>query len=142
MSIEHRQAERFDAEYIVTVRPEGAMHWGGPASMVNLSKGGLCFVVDVELKQGQKVAIDIPTDNPVITLKAKVVWCRPQRDKFSVGAEFIEMSDARRARIVEMNTAIRAYHKMHNASGASAMSAQQAAVEWFSRHADTFLAGV
>lgn len=141
MSTEQRQAERFDAEYIVNVRPEGIQNIGGRASVTNLSQGGLCFVVEYDFKQGEKLEIDVPLDKPVLTLKARVTWCRPQRDKFSIGAEFVEISAARRARIVEMNRAIRVYQKMHNESGATSMNAQQAAVEWFSRHADTFLAG-
>ncbi len=142
MSIEQRKAERIDAEYMVNVRPEGSRYQSGSASMTNLSAGGLCFVVRAELFPGQNIEIDFPEENPVISLKARVIWCRPQRDKFSVGAEFVELSEARRERIAEMHRAIRAYQKMNSTQGAAAMSAHQAAIEWFSQHAKLFLANV
>jgi hypothetical protein len=142
MSTELREAERIVAEYTVNVRPEGARFLGESASMTNLSAGGFCFVVDTELHLGQRIEIEVPENNPVITLKARVIWCRPQRDKFSVGSEFVEMSTARRARFAEMHRAIRAYQEMNSTAGAVAMNAHQAAVEWFSQHANKFLANV
>jgi len=142
MSAELREAERIVAEYVVSVRPEGARFLNESAIMTNLSAGGFCFVVDTELHLGQRIEIEIPEKNPLITLKARVIWCRPQRDKFSVGSEYIEMSDARRARFAEMHRAIRAYQKMNSIEGAVAMNAHQAAVEWFSQHARQFLTNV
>ncbi len=142
MSIENRKDERIEAEYIVSVWPEKSRNLSESASMTNLSAGGLCFVMDTELNPGEIIGIEVPKESPVITLKARVVWCRPQRDKFSAGAEFVEMSEARRARIAEMHRAIRAYQKMNSAAGGVAMNAHQAAVEWFSRHASLFLASV
>ncbi len=137
MSIELRESERLDASYIVTVRLASAKLLDNAASMTNLSRGGLCFVSTLNLRQGDSIDIDLPSTQPVATLKAKVIWCRPQRKKFSVGAEFVDMSDARRARIIEMHRAICTYQKMNNASG----NTQQAAAEWLSLHAEKFLAG-
>jgi hypothetical protein len=142
MSIELRKAERIEAEYNVSVRPEGATLLNNSASMINVSAGGLCFVVDTELSPGLRIEIEVPEKSPVITLKARVIWCRPQRDKFSAGAEFVEMSDARRARFAEMHRAIRGFQKMNGTTGAAAMNANQAAVEWFSQHARLFLSNV
>jgi len=142
MPIEQRKTERIEAEYVVSVRPEGAKFLSESASMTNLSAGGLCFVLGTELFLGQIVEIDLPENSPVITLKARVVWCRPQREKFSAGAEFVELSDTRRARIAEMHRAIRAYQRMNSTEGAAVMSPHQAAVEWFSQHASQFLINV
>jgi hypothetical protein len=137
VSIELRESERLDASYVVTVRLVSAKQSDSAASMTNLSRGGLCFVSTLNLRQGDRVEIDLPSARPVATLKAKVIWCRPQRDRFSVGAEFVEMSDARRTRIIEMHRAICTYQKMNNVSG----DTQQAAAEWLSLHAEKFLAG-
>ena len=137
MSIELRESERLDASYIVAIRLASAKQSDSAASMTNLSRGGLCFVSTLNLRQGDRVDIDLPSSQPVATLKARVIWCRPQRDRFSVGAEFIDMSDVRRARIIEMHRAICTYQKMNNASG----DTQQAAAEWLSLHAEKFLAG-
>ena len=137
MPTELRQYERLDTSYIVAVRPMGFKQSDNKASITNLSQGGLCFVSTLELVQGDRLEIDLPPDRPLLTLKARVTWCRPQRDKFSAGVEFVEMSDTRRARIFEMHKAIAVYQQMNNPSG----DAQQAAVEWLQRYADKFFAG-
>ena len=137
MSIELRESERLEASYIVAVRLVSAKQSDNAASMTNLSRGGLCFVSTLNLQQGDSVDIDLPSTQPVATLKARVIWCRPQRDKFSVGAGFVDMSDARRARIIEMHRAICTYQKMNNPYS----DTQQAAAEWLSLHAEKFLAG-
>lgn len=137
MSIELRQHERQETGYVIRIRPIDIKQPGDTGSITNLSQGGLCFVSTLELLYGDNVEIDMPADQPAAILKAKVVWCRPQRDKFSVGAEFVEMSAARRARIFEMHKAIGAYQKMNDLSG----NAQQATVEWLSLYAGKFLAG-
>lgn len=142
MSAELRESERIAVEYFVKVQPEGAGNLSESASMINLSAGGVCFLAENEFDPDQRIEIKIPADKPVITLKARVVWCRQQRDKFSAGVEFVEMSAARRARIAEMHRAIRAYQKMNSTEGDAAMSANRAAVEWFSQHATLFLANV
>ena len=144
MSAEQRKSERLDAEYLITVRVEG----GNPAKafararMTNLSQGGLCFVVPHQLKQDQKLDIDLPASRPVVRLRSRVIWCRPQRDQFSVGAEFVAMSEALRTRLVEMHRAIVEYQKANNTSGAAVMDAQKAAVEWLNLYAEKYLAGV
>jgi len=137
MSIELRESERLDASYIVAIRLVSTRQSDNAASMTNLSRGGLCFVSTLNLRQGDRIDIDLPASQPVATLTAKVIWCRPQRNLFSVGAEFVDMSDARRTRIIEMHRAISTYQKMNNPSG----DTQQAAAEWLSLHAEKFLAG-
>ena len=137
MSTELRQYERLGAGYTVALRLTGIKQSDKKASITSLSQGGLCFVSTLDLVQGDRLEIDLPPDRPLLTLKARVTWCRPQRDKFSAGVEFVEMSDTRRARIFEMHKAIVAYQQMNNPSG----DAQQAAVEWLQRYADKFFAG-
>lgn len=137
MSTELRRAERLEGSYAVAVRPIDFKLLDNKASITNLNRGGLCFVSTLELAHGDEVEIDLPPDQPVVTLKARVVWCRQQRDKFSAGAEFVEMSDARRVRIFEMHKAINAYQQMHDLSG----NARQATVEWLGLYAEKFLAG-
>ena len=136
MSIELRQHERQETGYAIRVRPIDTKQPGDTASITNLSQGGLCFVSTLELLYGDNVEIDMPADPPAVILKAKVVWCRPQRDKFSVGAEFVEMSASRRVRIFEMHRAINAYRQMNDPSG----DVQQATAEWLSLYAEKFLA--
>lgn len=144
MSIDLRKSERLEAEYFITVRVEGASaaQAFAKAQMTNLSQGGMCFIFPHRLMQDQKLDIDFPFNRPVVRLKSRVVWCRPQRDQFSVGAEFAGISEALRTRFVEMHRAIIEYQKASNASGAAAMDAHQAAIEWLKQYAEQFLAGI
>jgi predicted trehalose synthase len=143
MSIDNRRSERLEAGYAITVRAVGAKaaEAFAKATMTNLSQGGLCFIAPYRLEGKQKLEIDFPAFKPVIKLIAVVVWCRPQRDEFSVGAEFTGMSEKLRARLVEMHRAIAEYQKMKNALGTT-LDAQQAAAEWLGTYGENFLAGL
>jgi len=142
MSIDKRQSERFDTVYNITVRAKGASaaEAFARAQMTNLSKGGLCFLTPYRLERRQRVDIDFPALKPVVILHANVVWCRPQRDEFSVGAEFTDMSEALRARLVEMHSAIAGYQKLKASEGTADI--QQLADEWFSLYGAKFISAV
>lgn len=138
MSIELRQHERLAIGYTVTLRLLGIKQSDNKTTITNISQAGLCFVSTLHLLPEEKVEIDLPSTRLVATLKAKVIWCRPQRDEFSTGAEFVEMSAARRARLFEMHKAIKIYQEMKDSPG----NPQQATAEWLALHAEKFLADV
>jgi hypothetical protein len=57
---------------------------------VNLSGGGVGFEATERLQKGALVALDIRSDDldtPILAL-AQVVWCKPHRAMYQVGAEF------------------------------------------------------
>lgn len=144
MSIDNRKSERLEAGYAITVRAEGATaaQAFAKAQMTNLSKGGLCFLNPYRLERAQKLEIDFPALKPVAKLTARVVWCRPQREEFSIGAEFAAMSEALRTRLIEMHRAIIEYHELKNSAGGPVVDAQEAATEWLGLYAEKFLSGV
>ena len=136
MSIELRQHERLAIGYTVTLRLLGIKQSDNKTTITNISQAGLCFVSTLHLLPEEKVEIDLPSTRLVATLKAKVIRCRPLRDEFSTGAEFVEMSAARRARLFEMHKAIKIYQEMKDSPG----NPQQATSEWLALHAEKFLA--
>lgn len=144
MPIENRQAERLEAGYAITVRAGGSTSAEAvaKAQINNLSKGGLCFVTPTRLERGQRLEIDFPAFKPVVKLTAKVVWCRAQRDEFSVGAEFTAMGEPLRVRLIEMHGAIAEYQKIKKAEGNDAIDLQQVAAEWLNLYAEKYLAGM
>ncbi len=144
MSIDNRKSERLEAGYAITVRAEGASaaEAFAKARMTNLSKGGLCFLTPYRLERNQKLEIDFPALKPVAKLTVKVVWCRPQREEFSVGAEFVGMGEMLRSRIVDMHRAIAEYQKMKNAVDNPEMDLHRAASEWLNLYGESFLAGL
>ena len=57
---------------------------------LNISGGGVCFEATENFQKGALVALDIRSDDfnaPILAL-AKVVWCKPHRAGYQVGAEF------------------------------------------------------
>ena len=57
---------------------------------LNISGGGVCFEATDSLQKGALVALDIRSDDfnaPILAL-AKVIWCKPHRAGYQVGAEF------------------------------------------------------
>lgn len=136
MSAEQRQYERLVISYSASLRVVSDKLPDKKATITNLSQGGLCFFSSLSLLQGERIEIGLPTGRSVMTLKASVIWCRAQRDQFSSGAEFVEMSAVRRARLFEMHKAIKIFLEMKGPSG----NAEQATAEWLALHAETFLA--
>jgi hypothetical protein len=57
---------------------------------LNISGGGVCFEATEDFQKGALVALDIRSDDfnaPILAL-AKVIWCKPHRAAYQVGAEF------------------------------------------------------
>jgi len=136
MSIDQRKSSRLDVNYQVTVRRADFGQMDKTAGLNNISQGGVCFVSTLQFQQGDPIEIELPASSP-IKLKFKVIWCRPQRDRFSTGAEYVETSEARRTRVLELHQAILDYHQMNDGSG----DLQQSATEWLNKFAVPFLAG-
>jgi len=136
VSIDQRKSSRLDVNYQATVRHADFRQMDKTARLNNISQGGVCFVSTLQLQQGDPIEVELPASSP-IKLKFKVIWCRPQRDWFSAGAEYVETSEARRARVLELHQAILDYHQRNNGSG----DLQQSATEWLNKFAVQFLAG-
>jgi len=141
MSMENRKAERLEASYRITVKRMGARQSDSVANMTNISQGGICFVSPLDLRQGDTIEIGMPAPLPVVSLKAKVIWSRPQKGEISVGAGFDEMSERLRTRLVEMHRAIKAYQTMKDADDSAKLDANQAAMEWLNLYGESFLRG-
>jgi len=134
VGIEQRKSARLDVNFQIAVRLANFRHADKAATLTNISKGGVCFLSNLELQQGDRVEIDLPATQ-VITLKFKVIWCREQRDRYSTGAEYVDTSEARRARVLEMHQAIADYQKMNSETS----DLQRVAVEWLDRFSAKFL---
>jgi len=67
-----------------------------PFLILNVSEGGLHFITRSELKEGEKVKLEIhaPKVTKAITLKSEVIWTRDtsQAGAFRVGVSFMNPS--------------------------------------------------
>jgi len=104
----------------------------------NVSTGGISFKSGIPLQMDAVVTIRIPVVKPAFEAKGKVVWCHKENDHYNVGAEFIELRDMFRARMVEQVCRIEHYKKEIYEREGRALSGQEAALEWIRKFAPSF----
>lgn len=105
---------------------------------MNVSEGGLAFVSDSCPSVDDVIELRIPDVDPPFEAHARVAWCRPEEGKFLVGVQFLDASDAFKARMVEQVATIEKYRKDVLESEGRELSAQDAATEWITRYAGKF----
>ena len=108
------------------------------ATSQDVSCGGLSFSSATYLTPGTMVQLRIPNVRPTFEARARVVWCGGEAEHFTVGVEFVERSDAFRARMVEQVCAIESYRREVRRREGRRLSAAEAAHEWISKYAATF----
>lgn len=82
-------------------------HYETISNIVNLSETGLQFTLYEELPPGQtlKMLISVPHANKEIPIKAKLVWCRKDKNRrgvFVAGVKFDAISDEHQGLLREM----------------------------------------
>ena len=105
---------------------------------VNVSHGGLAFLVDQCLDIDQVIELRIPTVDPPFDAHARVAWCKPEGDRFLVGVEFLDAGDAFESRMVQQVCAIESYRREVAEQEGRALDSQQAAAEWIQKYAGRF----
>jgi hypothetical protein len=105
---------------------------------VNVSHGGLAFTLNECLPLDQIIQLRIPTVDPPFEAHARVVWCKPEGNRFLVGVQFLDSTDAFQSRMVQQVCAIEQYRKEVAASEGRLLNSQQAAAEWIKKYAGRF----
>lgn len=131
-----REYIRHTADVPIEVRTvDGAQ---ASATGLNVSHGGLAFVSELCPAAGATIEIAIPDVDPPFQAQARVAWCRPEADAFLVGAEFLDATDAFRARMVEQVCTIERYRTQVREDEGRELSAHEAAAEWIGKYAGRF----
>jgi hypothetical protein len=104
----------------------------------NVSEGGLAFVSDECLDPAHTIEVRIPEVEPPFEAHARVIWCRPEDDRYLVGVQFLDASDAFRARMVEQVCTIEKYRKDVREQEGRELDSHEAAAEWITRFAGRF----
>lgn len=104
----------------------------------NVSEGGLAFVSDSCLDAEGTIEVRIPEVDPPFEAHARVVWCRPEGDRYLVGVQFLDAADTFKARMVEQVCTIEKYRKDVREQEGRELDAQQAAAEWIQKYAGQF----
>ena len=105
---------------------------------VNVSFGGLAFESDVPVPHGTTIEVRIDQVKPPFEAHARVVHCEPEGDHFCIGVQFLDASDAFRARMVEQVCSIDRYRQEVREREGREMTGQEAAEEWIRQHAARF----
>ena len=106
-------------------------------TMNDVSVGGLSCHSRDELSEGQKVTVRIPVVEPAFEAEGRVVWCRPDKDRYRVGIAFNDKALAFSARMVEQVCHIERYRSRLVEQGKE-LSLEDAASDWISKYAAKF----
>ncbi len=104
----------------------------------NVSHGGLAFVSSLCPAEGATIEIAIPDVDPPFQAHARVAWCRPEEGAFLVGVQFLEATDAFRARMVEQVCTIERYREQVLEEEGRELTTHEAAAEWIGKYAGRF----
>ena len=105
---------------------------------INLSYGGLSFLMEECLDSGQIIHLRIPTIDPPFDANARVVWCRAEGDAWLVGVEFLDSTHAFQSRMVQQVCSIENYRKEVLQNEGRNLTTQEAAAEWIHKFAGRF----
>ena len=131
-----REFIRHTADVPIEVRTVDGEH--ASATGLNVSHGGLAFMSALCPAEGATLEIAIPEVDPPFQAHARVAWCRPEADAFLVGVEFLDATDAFRARMVEQVCTIERYRQDVRKREGRELTTQEAAAEWIGRYAGRF----
>ena len=103
----------------------------------DVSIGGLSCHSHNELAEGQRVKIRIPVVKPPFEAEGRVIWCRPDKERYRVGIAFADEALAFSARMVEQVCHIERY-RSHLLEQGLELSVEDAAQEWIGKYAARF----
>jgi len=134
-----RQFIRHPLDVPVEIRTD--QHAPGAAFHTHdISLGGLAVHSQVPVEPGSLIEVRIAYVDPAFEARARVAWCRPQRDGagYEVGVSFLDAEDVFRARMVEQVCYIEDYRRGVARAEGRELSPEEAAGEWIAKYAHTF----
>jgi c-di-GMP-binding flagellar brake protein YcgR len=132
-----RQFIRHPTELPIQIRRERRRAAAAPQTR-NVSLGGIAFLSHANLEPGSVVLLRIPFVRPQFSTRARVVWCSAANGAFEVGAEFLDVKDAYRVRMVEQVCHIEQYRREVLKKEGRRLSSEEAASEWIAKYASGF----
>lgn len=108
-------------------------------STKNVSYGGLAFLSDAALDVDTFIGLRMPHLRPAFEVQAaRVAWCHREESGFAVGVQFLDPAEAFQVRMVEQVCHIESYRRDVEQREGRQLTAEEAAIEWISRHAPSF----
>lgn len=103
----------------------------------NVSLGGLAFDSCTAYPPASFIGLRIALAGIPFEITARVRWCRPRKQGFEIGVEFLDQNDAFKVRMVEQMCRIEQYRSEQRDQGRE-LSSDEAAQEWINRYAAHF----
>ena len=105
----------------------------------DVGEGGLCFVCQHPIKEGEHIHIMISCLQPKFDADGVVRWCCKQDDNdYLVGVAFQQQSVVYSVRMIEQICHIENYRQLVKKEQGIDLSSEQAAKQWIKKYAHTF----
>ena len=107
---------------------------------INVSMGGLLFPSKYPVKLNSLVEIQMPFENKLFKLKAKVVRCvaNSETKLYDVGVSFCRMHEAFKAKMIEQIYLISEYRDLLSLQLGKVVSMEEASRRWIKRYSQRF----
>jgi len=108
---------------------------------LNISEGGLLFLSKRHLPHGRLIVIELPFQNKVFRVKAKVMHVIQDRENpklYNVGVSFFRYSDAFKVKLIEQIYLIDEYRALRSVQLGREISFKEASMEWIKRYSKRF----
>ncbi len=111
-----------------------------PAETINISMGGLLFPSKHPVKLNAMIEIQMPFENKIFKLKAKVVRCvnNPETKLYDLGVSFCRMHEAFKAKMIEQIYLISEYRDLLSLQLGKVVSMEEASRKWIKRYSERF----
>ena len=105
----------------------------------NVTAYGMCFSSAESLKPDTIIELSIPSINPSLKMRGRVVWCkRKDNDFYDIGIEFVDKENEYRARMIEQICHIKDYKQKTRKTAGRSLTDSEAAQEWIEKFAIDF----
>ena len=110
------------------------------AETINLSLGGLLFLSRSKIATGVEVDVSLPFKDKVFHIRGGVVRCEKEGHStlYSVGIEFLRVSDAFKVKLVEQLHLIEEYRCLRSIQLNREVSLKDASQEWIKKYSEQF----
>lgn len=111
-----------------------------PSSTINVSRGGLLFSSKHPVDINTKISVQLPFQNKVFNVKAKVVHCNksPETGLYNIGVCFYRYRDAFKIKLIEQMYLIIEYRDLRSIEIGKEMPLRKASEEWIKRYSERF----
>ncbi|RKZ92347.1 MAG: PilZ domain-containing protein [Gammaproteobacteria bacterium] len=114
-------------------------HHVGNTRVTDVGEGGLCFVCQNPIKEGEHIHIKISCLQPDFDADGVVRWCCKQgNNDYLIGVAFQEQEVAYSVRMIEQICHIENYRKSVKKEQGIELSGEQAAEQWIKKYAHVF----